>query len=198
MKKQNKIGIFSGTFDPFHVAHLEVCLVAKAACGFSEVLIMTEKTPKFKKNVTAYEQRITMAKIATAKFRRLRIVDNNQKNITIDNTLPFLDKWFSGAEYWFIVGSDMIEFMGLWDSVDMLLDNMKLCIVLRSNKDRPRLDKQLEALSRKYKQLRYIILPEVWSELSSSKIRNQIKQTGNSSGIDDAVLSFIKLNRLYT
>lgn len=197
MKKQNKIGIFSGTFDPFHVAHLEVCLIAKEACGLDEVLVMIEKEPLHKTGVTSFNDRLAMVNLATSNYDSIKHFENNNSNITINNTMPLISDNFHNTEYWQIVGSDVVEFLGSWQDVSKLFSNMKLCVVLRRNQDRLRINRQLQDLAKRYERLEYIILPEVWSEVSSSKIRNQIKQSGHSDDLDPRVMQYIKEAPIY-
>lgn len=191
MSKTKKVGVFSGTFDPFHIAHLEACLVAKAACELETILIMAEKAPKRKYQVSSYKERVTMVDLATSEFPSLRLIETGEENITIDNTLPLLHDQFPGAEYWYIAGSDIIKHLHTWQNPEKLFSNLKLCVVLRENKDKKQTKHDLEKLKKTYKDFDYKILPEVWSAVSSSKIRRQIKDTSYSQYLHREVMHYI-------
>jgi nicotinate-nucleotide adenylyltransferase len=197
MSKTQKIGIFSGTFDPFHIAHLEACLVAKSVCDLTSVLIMVEKMPKHKNGVSAYEIRVNMIDLATSEYPSLRLIDATENNITIDNTLPTLQSQFPGAEYWYIIGSDTVNSLHSWKGLNRLFDNLKFCVILRKNEDKDQAKTQLLKLKKEYKNLTYKILPAVWSEVSSSKIRKQIKATGFSPLLHRDVMRYVSDKKIY-
>lgn len=197
MTKTKRVGVFSGTFDPFHIAHLEACLVARAACELDTVLIMVEKDPKRKYSVSSYKKRVTMVDLATSEFPSLRLIESGEDNITIDNTLPLLHDQFPGAEYWYIVGSDMVKHLGSWHKPGKLFEHLHLCVVLRSNKDKDQTKKELDKLKKDYKKLNYKIIPEVWSAVSSSKIRKQIKDSGYSPYLHREVMRYILTKDVY-
>lgn len=192
-----RVGVLSGTFDPFHIAHLEACLVAQAACDLDAILVMIEKKPHKKYNVTPYQKRLTMVEYATAEFPKIRLLEAPGPNITIDNTLPLLHHHFSDAEYWFIVGSDVVTHLAHWENPEKLFATMHLCVVLRSNKDKKDTESKLKKLKAQFKDLQYQIVPEVWSEVSSSAIRRQIKGSGYSQNVHRDVLKYILTNNLY-
>lgn len=192
-----KIGVFSGTFDPIHIAHVEACLVALAACQLDTVTVMVEKTPQRKQNVTSYKHRLAMAELATANYPSLRLLESPDENITIDNTLPLLTNQFGDAEFWYIAGSDMIKHMKDWPSIGKLFSEMKLCIILRSNDKRAEAEAELMVLKDRYSNVDYKVLPEVWSPVSSSVIRKEISKNRYSPLVHRDVLSYITRERLY-
>lgn len=195
--KPKRIGVFSGTFDPFHIAHLEACLVSKAACELDTVAIIAERNPRRKQDVTDYKTRLSMIELATAGFPSLRILDAEAGALTTQNTLPLLHEQFDEAEFWYILGSDLAMHLADWPGVAELIDNFRLCIILRSNKDRGVVEAQLEVLKDKYSKLEYKILPEVWSLVSSSKIRDQVKKSGSSPYLHRDVLKYVVKNDVY-
>lgn len=197
MKTIKRVGVFSGTFDPFHIAHIEACLVARAACNLDAVLIMVEKAPKRKYKVSSYKKRVAMVDLATSEFPSLCLIESGEDNITIDNTLPLLHNQFPKAEYWYIVGSDIVAHLSSWHNPDKLFEHLKLCVVLRSNEDKVQTKKELEKLKKEYKNVDYIIIPEVWSAVSSSKIRKQIKESGYSPYLHREVMRYILTNDVY-
>lgn len=192
-----RIGVFSGTFDPFHIAHLEACLVSKAACELDTVAIIAERNPRRKEGVTDYKTRLNMIELATAGFPSIRILDADEDALTTKKTLPILHDQFGEAELWYILGSDLVMNMTDWPEIDELIDNFKLCVILRSNKDRSVVEAQLEILKDRHYNLNYKILPEVWSPVSSSVIRDQIKKSGFSPYLHRDVLKYVIKNDVY-
>lgn len=195
--KSKRVGVFSGTFDPFHIAHLEACLVSKATCELDTVAIIAERNPRNKQDVTDYRTRLNMIELATAGFPSLRILDVEADALTTKNTLPILREQFGTAELWYVLGSDLVMSLKDWDQLDELCRTFNLCVILRSNKERGVTEAQLELLKDKYPSLQYQILPEVWSPVSSSKIRNQIHKSGFSPYLHRDVLKYVVKNDVY-
>jgi nicotinate-nucleotide adenylyltransferase len=192
-----KIGIFSGTFDPFHVAHLEACLVSKAVCELETIAVMVEHSPHRKENVTAYKHRLAMVDLAIQSYPSLRLVDTGVENITATNILDCLHQQFPVSEFWYIFGSDMLYHLPKWNKLDVLTKEFKFCVVLRHNDERTNAEKLLKELKKTHRKLEYKILPEVWSSVSSSRIRNQVAETSYSDLIHRDVLKYILTNNLY-
>lgn len=192
-----RIGVFSGTFDPFHNAHLEACLVAKAACELDTVLIMIEKRPHRKYNVTSYKKRVNMVDLATANFPSLRMFGTDTDNINIDNILPDLREQFVDGEYWLIIGSDTVKYLSHWHNIEKVFKYFKICVILRENKDKKTVTAELKKLQKEFQDFVYKLLPEVWSPVASSKIRRQIKDTGYSALIHHDVLEYIVKENIY-
>ena len=62
------IGVFGGTFDPIHVAHLAVAEAARDALGLERVLFVPNRQPPHKPDqvVTPAEDRVAMVRAAIA------------------------------------------------------------------------------------------------------------------------------------
>lgn len=64
----SSVGVFGGTFDPIHLAHLAVAQEAADACGLERVLFMPAGEPPHKpgRTITPGEQRLAMLRLAVA------------------------------------------------------------------------------------------------------------------------------------
>lgn len=118
-------------------------------------------------------------------------------NITYKLLSPLINKRYADDELWYILGSDLLEHLPSWDDVDKMLERMNICVVLRSNKDKSASEAILHKLQSQHKNLRYELLPEVWSHISSSKIRHHIQENGTSDDVPPSVMNYIKQNLLY-
>ncbi len=192
-----RVGVFSGTFDPFHIAHLEVCLVSRAACELDVVTVMIEKEPRRKSDVTAYKQRLAIVDLALQQHPSIRVIDPEVNSITANSALQILRHHFENAQFFYILGSDVVEYILQWPQLDTLTANFTFCVVLRDNKDEPVVRKQLSEIKKKFSNLNYRLLPAVWSPISSSKIREEVKTTGYSEYVHRDVLNYILKNRIY-
>jgi nicotinate-nucleotide adenylyltransferase len=192
-----RIGFFSGTFDPFHYAHLEACLIAKEICSLKEVIILLEHNPTRKQKVTLHQHRYNMIRLAVEEYSGLLVEDAPAYNVTYKSLLPLINARYKDDELWYILGSDLLDHLPSWAGIDEMLANMNLCVVLRSNNDKQETEARLKTLQAKHKNVRYEVLPEVWSHISSSKIRAQIDTTGVSDDVPPKVMNYIKKNLLY-
>lgn len=193
----NKIGVFSGTFDPIHKGHLEACLVAKGALSLVAVLLFIEKNPLRKQKITSYRNRAEMLDLAIKDYSSFRHVDFSSDNITTPLILNYLQQNYPSATYYYIFGSDMIEHMHSWKDIDKLITNFHLCIVLRNNHDEQRVKQNLKKLQSAHHDVRYTILPSVWSMVSSSTVKQEIGKNGYSANTPKQVNEYIVRHKLY-
>ncbi len=124
-----RIGIFGGTFDPIHNAHLFIAEEARVRMGLDHVIFVPNGTPPHKKpyEVTPAEHRFAMVDIAVrsnAAFSSSRIeIDRQGPSFAID-TLTFLASENIGAELFFITGYDAVAEIVTWKRHP---DVMQLC-----------------------------------------------------------------------
>lgn len=192
-----RTGFFSGTFDPFHYAHLEACLIAKEVCKLDEIVILLEHNPKHKQNVTLHHHRYNMIRLAVGEYKGFTVEDAPADNITFKSLQPLIQERYKNDELWYILGSDLLEHLPKWDGIGDMLEGMHLCVVLRSNTDRSDTEARLHKLQAQHPKLRYELLPEVWSHISSSRIRAKISQSGKSEDVPSVVMDYIKQQSLY-
>lgn len=192
-----KVGVFSGTFDPFHVAHLEVCLVAKSVCGLQTVAIMTEHKPVRKQKVTDYKHRLQMIDLSIQAYPSLRLIDPEVDNITAKSAAKVLREQFPVSEFWYIFGSDMLTHIPDWSELDVLINEFKFCVVLRHNEEKEEVLTSLKKLKKKFPKLEYKVLPAVWSPLSASQIRHTLKETGYSDHVHRDVITYSHKHHIY-
>lgn len=192
-----RIGVFSGTFDPVHRGHVESCLVALGALTLDTVLILIEKKPLRKTAIAEFIDRANMVDLAVSDYPSLRLVDLGADNVTTADTLKYLEDNFPGGEYWYIVGSDMLDHIKEWPDHDKLLRGMNLCVVLRENDQLRPVKKQIAKLQDDYQDTKFIVLPSVWSPVSSSKVKKQMSNGEMVTAVDPAVQEYIRRHRLY-
>ncbi len=192
-----KIGIFSGTFDPVHRGHIESCIVALGALDLDQVVIFIEKKPHRKQGVADFSHRLSMLKLAVKDYPGIHIADTDSNNITTKDALNYLDNRFNGSEYWYIIGSDTLSHIESWVDSDLLFNEMNICIVLRNNSEEKNTQKLANNLKKLHAKTKFIILPAVWSEVSSSKEKNALRTGKAPEGLYQPVTDYIKQHRLY-
>ena len=71
---RDALGVFGGTFDPIHLAHLAVAEAARDAVGLEQVLFIPAGEPPHKagRSITAAEHRLAMVRAADRRQSRVR------------------------------------------------------------------------------------------------------------------------------
>lgn len=192
---KNRVGVFSGTFDPVHFGHIEACRSAMTKCDLDKVYILLEKSPHRKQKVAPFEQRLKMMELATKDNPSIIPIDLNSDNITTTNTLDFLKQNKPDSEFWYIFGSDILEHIKSWKDIEKLLNNFHLCVVLRDNSDREVVEQKLVDLTHDYG-ARYVVLPTVWSSVSSTIAKNALPRAEDY--LDPLVQKYILKNKIYS
>ena len=115
LKKKNiKIGVLGGTFDPAHKGHLAISKIAKKKFKLKYVIwSITRKNP-FKKNPKiSVEERIKILKKITKKDRSIKIefLENEINSKKTVELIKFLKKKNHTLNIFFIMGADnLIKF----------------------------------------------------------------------------------------
>lgn len=170
MTEPRRIGVYGGTFDPIHLAHIEVARAARDAANLDLVLIVVSARPPHKKDHTAAtpEQRLEMVNAAVRdepSIESCRIeIDRAGPSYTVD-TLDALRARYPDAEWFLVVGEDSLIDLPKWRSPERILDRARLLVVPRPGIDSPP-PAALEG--------RFDVLPFREHEISSTEIRRRL------------------------
>jgi nicotinate-nucleotide adenylyltransferase len=136
------IGILGGTFDPIHVGHLFAAVAARDVLGLDRVLLVVANEPWQKvgsRSVTAAEARLAVVEAAiddVAGLEASRIeLDRGGPSYTAD-TVDQLRRAHPGAEFFLVVGSDIVPDLSSWRRVDELQGRVVLAVVDRAGGER--------------------------------------------------------------
>ena len=94
-KKNIKIGIFGGTFDPPHKGHLYISKIALKKLKLNKLIwVVTKKNPLKQKPCLDIKTRINLSKKITTKEKKIfvKYFDNKIKSINTFNLLSFIKK----------------------------------------------------------------------------------------------------------
>jgi len=114
-----RLGIFGGTFDPPHIAHLVLGAEAVYQLNLDQVLwVLTLNPPhKQKQSITPLKHRLDMVKAvvdADQNFTLSRIdIDRPPPHYAVD-TLGLLREKFPNAALIYLMGSDSLENLSSW------------------------------------------------------------------------------------
>ena len=188
-----------GTFNPIHNAHLLIAFFAREEFCLDKVIFMTGgNTPHKKAEGAEPEERLEMVKRAVADNRYFEVSDfevkKQSRSYTVE-TLEYLKEEYPGSDFYFIVGSDSLNYMDKWYKCEKIF---RLCTVLIfDRKGFAGSEKKRRELEVKYSaQIRRIDIPI--PEISSSEIRKRIAAGKSVENIvPGPVIDYIKEKGLY-
>ena len=196
MNLRNRVGLFGGTFNPLHTAHLRVAEKALEQFELSKILFIPNGIPPHKavELGCSKEDRFVMVQRAIADSERLEVsrieIDREGPSYTIDTIRAMKDDYPQGI--CFIVGADKLLELDTWKEPDALLRSVPFIVA-------PRAGVQVDAFREPPFDCATIValkMEEV--DLSSTFLREMVAR---GEGIDDlvpsAVADYIKERGLY-
>ena len=131
-----RIGIFGGTFNPIHLAHLRIAEEVREACALDNILFIPAALPPHK-NVAEdvpFAHRLAMVELAVADNRYFRVSDvegrRAGKSYSV-HTLEILRRENPADEYFFIVGMDSFLDITSWKEYRRLFELAHIVVVAR-------------------------------------------------------------------
>lgn len=194
------IALFGGAFNPIHKAHTTLAEKVLKECNIDRVIFMpTFISPhKSMEFAVPFQHRVNMCKIATKsndKFFVSTLEENfNGKSYTFQ-TLRELKVLYPNDNLFLVTGADMYLTFLQWKNPDEIF---KLATLITC----PRDDDDFKSLIEYSKVIenhngKSIILREPIMDLSSTLVREDVKEAYLKDLIDKEVYEYIKINNLY-
>ncbi len=127
MSNPSRIGIFGGTFDPIHQAHLDLARAAREQAALDEVLFVVSATPPHKRGEVSVDadaryQMVEAALRNEPHMRASRIeIDRDGPSYT-SVTLESLSNEYPGARLFLILGMDAVRDLPQWHQPEQILE----------------------------------------------------------------------------
>ncbi|PEB43237.1 nicotinate-nucleotide adenylyltransferase [Bacillus pseudomycoides] len=121
-----KIGIIGGTFDPPHYGHLLIANEVYDALALDEIWFLPNQIPPHKqdRSITSVENRLNMLELAIEQEEYFSVcleeLRREGPSYTYDTMLQ-LTKKHPDAQFHFIIGGDMVEYLPKWYNIEKLL-----------------------------------------------------------------------------
>lgn len=194
MSNPQRIGIFGGTFDPIHQAHLDLAHAALQQAALDEVLFVVSATPPHKRGEVSVDadaryQMVEAALRNEPHMRASRIeIDRDGPSYT-SVTLESLAKEYPGARLFLILGMDAVRDLPQWHQPERILE---FATVLAAR--RPEAEDEFPALLMGHCEL----LDFEERPVSSTDIRARLATGDTVNGLlSPAVLALIEENGWY-
>ena len=141
MRKNPRIGIMGGTFDPIHYGHLVTAEEALVQFNLDRVVFMPTGQPvaKHVRTVTDPEHRYLMTVIATASNPDFEVsrreIDRPGPTYTVDTMSELRGVFGPQAELYFITGADAVWEILTWKDAERLASLCRLIAATRPGYD---------------------------------------------------------------
>jgi len=200
-----KIGLFGGSFNPVHVAHLVLAEEATEALGLERVLFIPARVPPHKRGseLASARDRVRMARVAVAGNPRFSVSEVELRrggcSYTIDTVRGMRRRFGRKAELYFLVGSDTVGELKTWRRIRTLA---RLCRFVSFGRPGVRAANFADLAAAVGEKAARDILNNVIRmprlEISSSDIRRRVAE-GRSIRylVPDAVAEYIARKGLY-
>jgi nicotinate-nucleotide adenylyltransferase len=189
------IGLFGGSFNPPHVAHLIVAEIVRDQFDLREIWWIPNATPPHKADdqLAGADHRLAMTKRATAANPGFRVCDVEIRragvSYTVD-TVASLQDDHPDTSFGLIIGSDSLDHFGAWHEPDEIARRVPLVVYKRPG--------SIEAVAppRFANHVKYVAAPVM--EVSGTEIRAR-RQAGRSIRhlVPESVRTYIAEHGLY-
>ena len=193
--ESGRVGIFGGSFNPPHVAHL---IIAETICeqfGLDYILWIPSRQNPLKQplELASADERLEMTRLAVAGNPRFELseveIGRSGVSYTVD-TVRELQAENPRITYSLIVGTDSLQSFSRWHQPDEILRRVPLIAFRRIGSENARLSTHLEG------HISFADAPII--QLSGTEIRERVR-SGRSIRymVPDAVRHYIRKRRLY-
>ena len=134
-----EIGLFFGTFNPFHNGHLFMANYVLNECDLDEIWIVVSPQNPLKKNleILSIYERIKIIEKSISNKKNIKIcldeLNLSKPNYTI-STLRFFKKTYSKNKFKIILGEDNLHSFKKWKNSSDILDNFLIYVYPRNKK----------------------------------------------------------------
>ena len=207
------LGLFGGTFDPIHAAHLRMAQAFRNELQLDEVRLIPAGQPYHREQGphASPAQRLEMVRLAIADLPGLAVdareVQRNKPAYTVDTLEEIRAEIGPERPLWWLIGGDSLASLHTWRRWEDLFALANIAVALRPGFDETRLP---SAVRTQWQQrqvtdfsngapsgtMRPLTLPPL--DVSATAIRQRL-QSGADTGtlLSAPVLAYIRQHRLY-
>jgi nicotinate-nucleotide adenylyltransferase len=195
--RKKKIGLFGGSFDPFHFGHLNLVVNLLEHAHLDQIFICPAKSTAFKTPHTSIEHRVHMLQLVIEEIPSCALLDweiQMQKPYTIDTVKRLKEK--EEIDLFLLLGEDLLPNLHLWHQIEELLYLTTPLIASRFITSQP-IDLKLSSQAKTKIEKGFIKIPLM--EMSGKIIRQRLQQRKFCKHLmPSKILDYIQLNHLYS
>lgn len=210
---KQKIGLFGGTFNPIHFAHIKMAETFYAQIDLEKLIFVPAGQPYHKNydgNATA-QDRFNMVKLATTTYPKFEVSNCELMRVgdtyTVDTLITCREKMSEEGEIWWLMGADSLLTLHEWFRYEDIFRLANLALVPRVGFKPEKLDKNISRLleeglrinldeSINHGKIQFLEMPLY--KISSSQIRAFLnKGKSIKKSVPEVVANYIKEHKLY-
>lgn len=191
-----RIAIFGGSFNPPHLGHLAAAGAVLEELHPDKLIIIPANIPPHKQveeGSPSAQERMELCELNFAGLPNTEISDmelrREGKSYSAD-TLEEIMSVYQGAQFTFVLGTDMLLTFEEWYRYRFLLDNLTLAVLARSDGDETDILAHADYLRRQYG-ARIVFVRREPTPMASTDIRELLRRRMGSSYLRDEVYSRI-------
>lgn len=201
INKKIKLGIYGGTFNPPHIAHVRAAELFYEAVKPDKLLIIPDFLPPHKQfsGTVTPQERLEMCEIAFSHIPNVTVSDTEIKRGGKSYTAVTLEELSAeNTELYFLVGTDMILTMDSWYMPEKIFELATICYIRReSDRDiTEKLAERSEYYKTKYG-ARIIFIDAEPLAVSSTDIREALLKGCKSELLSPKINDYIAEKGLY-
>lgn len=185
-----RLGIFGGTFDPIHDAHIAIAEAARDAFALKRILVIPAANPPHKAGaIASYEHRYRMVELACAGRQALepsRLEAGEQQSYSISTIERIRAEVGPHCRLFFLIGADAFADITTWRKWREVVASVEFVVVTRplAAYDVPE--------GATVHRLDHVRMP-----VSSSAVRDALASGVRPDSLPYPVYEYIEKNRLY-
>ncbi|MBQ8977114.1 MAG: nicotinate (nicotinamide) nucleotide adenylyltransferase [Succinivibrionaceae bacterium] len=202
------VGIFGGTFDPFHNGHLQLVRSVLKLGILERIYLMPNYIPPHKPQPVADDRdRLAMINLVCAHEQNIFPLDFEIRRKSVSYTFETVsklseDERFSNTRITLLIGMDSLINFTSWYHYEQLLQQVNLVVARRSHYDLADLDPCLKSritgseIFSPFDAGQILLVDNPSVDLSSSEIRSH-KFNSIDNLIPPYIIDYIKQHRIY-
>lgn len=199
--KRERVALFGGTFNPVHLGHLHLARACRAEFHFDRILFLPTNLPPHKAapQLASNADRLAMLELALEEEPGFEPCDIEYrmggKSYTV-HTLAYLLEQNPQADYYWLIGADMLFTFREWFEWEKILSMANLIVGVRQEAEFEKLCRERETYGKQAGRIFLLHCPP--EEVSSTQIRRALQQGEDvSRWLPRKVERYIKEHRLY-
>ena len=197
-----KLVVYGGSFNPPHLGHIDAAKSACAQLQPDKFLLIPAADPPHKalaEGSPSPEMRLHLTELAAQEIPNAEVsgmeLRRTGKSYSSD-TVQELMQQYPDAEIILLVGTDMLLYFEEWHEFEWLLQNVTIAAFVRDTDEEATILQHADYLNRTYGG-HVICLEKAPLPMSSTEIREQLRQRRGRDLLSEPVYDAIVRNRLY-
>lgn len=186
-----KIGILGGTFNPIHIGHLILAEEVREKLNLDKIIFVPAYLPPHKNNadIANASVRLEMVKLAISANTYFSVSDIEIKKDGLSytiNTVKEFRKAYPADELYFIIGSDLLNYLDDWKDLNEVIKMVKFIVATRPGYPLEKIPSYISTI------------PIRAVDISGFEIRKAIKENRSFRYlVPETVFNYINKHRLY-